>query len=87
VAAAYTQIGDFFLAQMGDVFGGGVCFDNRAEGEWGAVERRPPLATKLSAGQPCGIGAGQSEGPVPGMMGHRPHRGGHGRTARGPAQR
>jgi hypothetical protein len=47
---------------MGDVFGGGVCFDNHTEGEWGAVARRPPLATKLSPGQPCGIGVGQSEG-------------------------
>jgi len=50
---------------MGDVFGGGVCFDNRAEGEWGAVERRPPLTTKLRAGQPCGIGRGKAKGRSP----------------------
>jgi hypothetical protein len=49
--------------------GGGVCFDNRTEEKWGAVERRPPLATKLSPGQPCAIGVGQSEGRAGRMMG------------------
>jgi hypothetical protein len=39
--------------------------DKSLEGNWGTLGWRPPLSTKVSAGWPCGIGPGQSEGPEP----------------------
>jgi hypothetical protein len=36
-------MGDFFLPQMDDFFADGVCFDNRKEGDGGALGGRSPI--------------------------------------------
>jgi hypothetical protein len=52
-------MGDFFLAQLGDFFTEGLCFDYRKEGEGGAPIPRSPII----------LCEGQSEGPEPGCYG------------------
>jgi hypothetical protein len=37
------QMGDFFLARMGDFFAEGMCFDTFKEGEGGAPTPRSPI--------------------------------------------
>ena len=48
------QMGDFFLARMGDFFAEGLCFDTSKEGEGGAPTPRSPIMrrAKRSAGAP-----------------------------------
>jgi hypothetical protein len=47
----------FFLLQMDDFFWEGLCFDNRTEGEGGALGRRSPILCE-----------GQSEGLEPSRL-------------------
>jgi hypothetical protein len=43
-------MGDFFVAQMGDVYLGTLCFDASAEGKWGIVGVAIPHSAKVSVG-------------------------------------
>ena len=55
-------MGDFFLPQMDDFFTENRCFDNRKEGEGGALGWRSPLCEGQSEGRATKDGKGRGQG-------------------------